>query len=53
MTKFGFLNDKEKNVIDDKNWIPEFIFGNKKEFISEFKGKLNVGKEGKQVSNSC
>ena len=45
-------NDKEKNVIDDKIWIPDIIFGNQKEFISEFKGKLKVSKEGKHVSNS-
>ena len=51
--KFMFIkNDKEKNVIDDKIWIPGIIFGNQKEFISEFKGKLKVSKEGKHVSNS-
>ena len=51
--KFMFIkNDKEKNVIDDKICIPDIIFGNQKEFISEFKGKLKVSKEGKHVSNS-
>jgi hypothetical protein len=50
--KFLYLKDDiEKNVIDKSVWIPELIFGNLKEYISDSKGKLKVMKEGRPMYN--
>ena len=51
--KFLYLKDDiEKNVIDKNIWIPEIVFGNLKEHISESKGKIKVMREGRPKLNT-
>ena len=46
------INDLEKNVVDKDIWIPDLVFGNPKEQLSEFKGKMKVEKLGKFQTNT-
>ena len=45
--KFFYLNgDIEKNIIDKDVWIPKLVFANQKQYISEYRAKLKVKKQG-------
>ena len=51
--KFLYLKkSKESNVIDEHIWIPKFTFGNLKENLSDFQGKMEVRREGVPRENS-
>ena len=51
--KFFYLNgDIEKNIIDKDVWIPKLVFANQKQYISEYRTKLKVKKQGVPRQNA-